>query len=142
MATNCGLAHLEQYKWYLDCPNNKTPPNEQVLKEQFELGFSKSILPNVPPTKMKPNSNKKPTIASVLCHLKCKAIILDNDILENLEEPDIIIGQFDVEKPSTKEANVTSTTTMTFGLVGALGGKVGPIITTSMIPPLKTKCLM
>jgi len=31
---------------------------------------------------------------------------------------------------------------MTFGLVGALGWKVRPIITTCMIPPLKTKCLM
>jgi hypothetical protein len=54
----------------------------------------------------------------------------------------ITIGQLDVEKPSTKEANVTSTTTMTFGLVGALGRKVKPTITTSMIAPLKIKCLM
>jgi hypothetical protein len=31
---------------------------------------------------------------------------------------------------------------MTFRLVGALGWKVRPIVTTSMILPLKTKCLM
>jgi hypothetical protein len=31
---------------------------------------------------------------------------------------------------------------MTSRLVGALGGKVRFIITTSMIPPLKTNCLM
>jgi hypothetical protein len=31
---------------------------------------------------------------------------------------------------------------MTSRLVGALGGKIRFIITTSMIPPLKTKCLM
>jgi hypothetical protein len=51
---------------------------------------------------------------------------LDADTLENLEELNITIGQLDVEKPSTKEANVRSTTTMTLGLVGALGGKVRP----------------
>jgi hypothetical protein len=31
---------------------------------------------------------------------------------------------------------------MTFGLVGALGWKVRPTVTTSMILPLNTKCLM
>jgi hypothetical protein len=34
------------------------------------------------------------------------------------------------------------TTIMTSRLVGVLGGKVRPTITTSMIVPLKTKCLM
>jgi hypothetical protein len=34
------------------------------------------------------------------------------------------------------------TTIMTSTLVGVLGRKVKPIITTSMIMPLKTKCLM
>ncbi len=34
------------------------------------------------------------------------------------------------------------TITMTSRLVGVLGRKVRPIITTSMIVPLKTKCLM
>jgi hypothetical protein len=118
------------------------PPNEQVLREKIEPSVSKSILPNVPPTKMKPSSSKKPTIVFALHHLKCKAIILDDDTLENLEELDITIGQLDVEKPSTKEANVTSTTNMTFGLVGALGGKVRPSIITFMILPLKAKCFM
>jgi hypothetical protein len=76
MATNWGLAHLEQCRWYLDCPKNKMPLNEQVLKEQFEPGFSNSILLDVPPTKMKPNSSKKFTIAFALRHFKHKAIIL------------------------------------------------------------------
>ncbi len=142
MATNWGFAHLEQCGWYLDCPKNKTAPSEQILREQFQPSFSKYILLNVPPTKMKSNSNKKPIIAFTLRHLKCKAIILDDDTLENLEELNITIGKFNVEKPSTKEASVIGITIMTFGLVGALKQKVRPIVTTSMIPPLKTKCLM
>jgi hypothetical protein len=55
------------------------------------------IIPYVPPTKMKPNSSKKPSIAFVSRHLKCKAIILDDDTLENLKELDITIGQSNVE---------------------------------------------
>ncbi len=99
MATDWGLAHLEEYGWYLDCPNNKMLPNEQILRKKFEPSFSKSILPNVPPTKMKLGYSKKPIIAFALHHFKCKAIILDDDSLENLEELDITIGQLDVEKP-------------------------------------------
>jgi hypothetical protein len=56
---------------YLDCPKNKTPPSEQVLRERFELGFSKFIIHDVPPTKMKPSSKKKPTITFALCNVKC-----------------------------------------------------------------------
>jgi len=97
MVTDWGLVHLEQCGWYLDCPKNKTPPSEQILRKKIELGFSKSIIPNVPPTKMKPNSNKKPTIAFASHHLKCKAINLDDDTLENLEELNITIGQSNVE---------------------------------------------
>jgi hypothetical protein len=47
---------------YFDYPKNNTSPNEHVLKEQFELGFSKFIIYDVPPTKMIPSSSKKPTI--------------------------------------------------------------------------------
>ncbi len=110
--------------------------------ECFELNFSKSILPYVPPTKTKPSSNKKPNVAFGLHHAKHKAIILDDDTLENFEEPNITIGQFDVEKPSTKETKVTCTTTMTFGLVRTLGGKIKPTLTISMVSPLETKCLI
>jgi hypothetical protein len=76
VATDWGLAHLEQCEWYLDYPKNKMPPSEQVLRKQFEPRFSKSILLDVPPTKMKPSSSKKLTIAFALPHFKCKAIIL------------------------------------------------------------------
>jgi hypothetical protein len=53
---------------------------------------------------------------------------LDGDTLKNPKDFNNTIKQFDVEKPSTKEASVTSTTIMTSRLVGALGGKIRPII--------------
>lgn len=56
---------------------------------------------------------------------------MDGDILKNPKDLDNTIEQFDVEKPSTKEASVTSTTTMTSRLVGALGKKVKPTIIAS-----------
>jgi hypothetical protein len=57
---------------------------------------------------------------------------MDGDILKNPKDLDNTIDQFDVEKPSTKEASVTSTTTMTSRLVGALGKKVKPTIIASI----------
>ncbi len=93
----------------------------------------------MPPTKTKPNSNKKPNVAFGLHHAKHKAIVLDDDTLESFEEPNITIGQFNVEKPPTNETRVTCTTTVTFGLVGALGGKIKP---TLMVSPLETNCLI
>jgi hypothetical protein len=96
----------------------------------------------VPPTKTKPSSNKKLNATFGLHHAKHKAISLDDDILESFEKPNIIIGEFDVEKPSTKETRVTSTTTVTSRLVGALRGKIKPTLTTSMVSPLETKCLI
>jgi hypothetical protein len=56
---------------------------------------------------------------------------MDGAILKNPKDLDNTIEQFDVEKPSTKEASVTSTTTMTSRLVGALGKKVKPTIIAS-----------
>jgi hypothetical protein len=56
---------------YLDCPKNNIAPSEQVLREQFELGISKFIIHDVPPTKMKPSYSKKPTITFALHNVKC-----------------------------------------------------------------------
>jgi hypothetical protein len=90
----------------------------------------------------KPSSNKKPDVAFGLHHAKHKAISLDDDTLESFEKPNITIGQFDVETPSTKETRVIGTTIVTSRLVGALGGKIKPTLTTSMVSPLETKCLI
>jgi len=92
MATDWGLVHLEQCGWYLDCPKNKMPPSEQVLRKQFEPRFSKFILLDVTPTKMKPSSSKKLTIAFALHHFKHKAIILMMILWKILRSLALLLG--------------------------------------------------
>jgi hypothetical protein len=96
---------------------------------------------------MSTNKNKTKIQQEAQCcfdlhHDKHKAMNLDNDTLESFEEPNITIGQFDVEKPSTKETRVIGTTAVTSRLVGPMGRKIKPTLTTSMVSHLETKCLI
>jgi hypothetical protein len=35
--------HLKDYSWYIDCPQDCTPPFEIALKEIHELGFQEKL---------------------------------------------------------------------------------------------------
>jgi hypothetical protein len=65
-----------------------------------------------------------------------------DDIVGNLYEPNVVVGQFGDFHPLTKETNVVGITPTieSWRLVSALGLKVAPIMTTSFILPLSAKC--